>query len=119
MNKPVYDLEDRTLRYAQRASNYVKSLPKSVSNFENGKQLIRASGSTGANYIETNEALSKKDFGMRIKIARKEAKESRYWLNLTEPLPAFKTDKEQLIREATELIKILSAILIKSNIFKF
>jgi len=42
--------------------------------------LVRASGSVGANYIEANESLSKKDFLMRVKICRKEAKESRYWL---------------------------------------
>ncbi len=60
----------------------VKNLPKSLGNFEDAKQLVRASGSVGANYIEANESLSKKDFIHRIKICRKEAKESRYWLKL-------------------------------------
>lgn len=53
-------------------------MPKSIINVEDGKQVIRSSGSVGANYIEANEALSKKDFCFRIKISRKEAKESKY-----------------------------------------
>jgi len=57
-------------------------LPKTIANIEDGKQLIKSSGSTGANYREANESLSKKDFLMRIKISRKEAKESAYWLRL-------------------------------------
>ncbi len=54
---------------------FVKTLPKTIANIEDGKQVIRASGSVGANYREANEALSKKDFVMRIKISRKEANE--------------------------------------------
>jgi four helix bundle protein len=46
----------------------VKRLPRTLGNIEDGKQVIRASGSVGANYIEANEALSKKDFVLRIKI---------------------------------------------------
>ncbi len=74
-----YDLEDRTLSFAQRTRELVKRLPKSLSNFEDGKQLLRSSGSVGAIYIEANESISDKDFVHRIKICRKEAKESRYW----------------------------------------
>ena len=69
-----YDLEERTLQFAQRAREFVKKLQKTTSNIEDGKQLIRASGSVGANYIEANEALSKKDFTMRIKICRRKRK---------------------------------------------
>ncbi len=78
----LYDLEERTLRFAKKVRLLVKKLPKTIVNIEDGKQLVKASGSVGANYIEANEALSKKDFIMRIKICRKEAKESRYWLRL-------------------------------------
>lgn len=77
-----YDLEDRTLVFAKTIRTFVKTLPRSVSNQEDAKQVVRASGSVGANYIEANEALSKKDFLMRVKICRKEAKETRYWLRL-------------------------------------
>src|SRR6266540_1174342 len=80
----LYDLEDRTKTFAENVRNFVKLLPKTISTIEDGKQLVRSSGSVGANYIEANEALSKKDFLMRIKICRKEAKESRYWLRLIE-----------------------------------
>ena len=54
----------------------MKKLPKTLSNIEDSKQLTRSSGSIGANYIEANESWSKKDFQMRIKICRKESKES-------------------------------------------
>lgn len=73
-----YNLEERTLVFAKAARVFVKKLPRCTSNFEDGKQLIRSSGSIGANYIEANEALSKKDFKMRMKISRKEAKETCY-----------------------------------------
>ena len=79
-NSKQYDLEDRTLKFAKDIRSFVNKLPKTIGNIEDGKQLIKASGSVGANYIEANEALSKKDFIKRIKISRKEAKESRYWL---------------------------------------
>lgn len=77
-NPKQYDLGERTLKFAKRVIAYVNELPKTISNIEIGKQLIRACGSVGANYLEAEEALSKKDFVMRIKISRKEAKESRY-----------------------------------------
>lgn len=57
-------------------------LRRTIANMEDGRQLIKASGSVGANYIEANESLGRKDFLCRIKICRKEAKESRYWLRL-------------------------------------
>lgn len=77
-----YDLEERTFQFAEKCRDFVEKLPKSITNIEYGKQLARASGSSAANYIEANESLSKKDFLMRIKICRKEAKESRLWLRL-------------------------------------
>lgn len=77
-----YDLEERTFQFARRVITLVNEIPKTLANIEIGKQLVRSSGSVGANYIEANESLSKKDFFMRIRICRKEAKESRYWLKL-------------------------------------
>jgi four helix bundle protein len=79
-----YDLEERTYEFALSVRAFVKQLPKTLANDEDGKQIVKASGSLGANYIEANEALSKKDFRMRIKICRKEAKESGYWLRLVD-----------------------------------
>ena len=116
--KPIYDLEERTFQFAKNVRLWVKSLPKTISNIEDIKQLVKASGSVGANYIEANESLSKKDFKMRIKISRKEAKESAYWLRLilesNDNLPDEKTGR-LLFQEANELKKIFSTILIKSS----
>ena len=90
---------------------------KSLANIEDGKQLIRSSGSVGANYIEANEALSKKDFIMRIKICRKESKESRYWLRVidVEGNPEQECERQGLENEATELMSIFGSILRKSE----
>jgi four helix bundle protein len=116
----LYDLGDRTLRFAKMVRNYIKNLPKTLSNTEDARQLIKASGSVGANYIEAEEALSKKDFVMRIKISRKEAKESGYWLELTEPKEEQIVEKQNLIKEAGELTKIFGSIVEKSKrLFEF
>ncbi len=80
--RPVYDLEERTFQFAKRVRLFVKTLPNTLANIEDSGQLIKASGSVGANYREANESLGKKDFLMRIRISRKEAKESEYWLRL-------------------------------------
>jgi four helix bundle protein len=116
-NLKAYDLEDRTLNFAKRVRNFVKKLSKTIANIEDGKQLIKASGSVGANYIEANEALSKKDFILRIKICRKEAKESRYWLRLIETHDGADQEKERksLETEASELMNIFGSILRKSE----
>lgn len=112
--RPKKDLEDRTFLFAKNVRSFVRKLPRGIVNIEDGSQLIRSSGSIGANYIEAQEALSKKDFAMRIKISRKEAKETRYWLNLLEPVPStLETEHKGLVRESTELLKILSAIIAK------
>ncbi|MEA1956889.1 MAG: four helix bundle protein [Euryarchaeota archaeon] len=115
-NSKRYDLEERTLKFAKEVIKFVKSLPKTIANIEIIKQLVRSSGSVGANYIEANEALSKKDFIMRVKICRKEAKESRYWLKLIEVNGEDAEKQRQLlIQEATELMKIFGAILEKTK----
>ena len=115
LTKARYDLEARTLAFAKDVRQFVKVLPRSVANIEDGKQVVRSSGSVGANYIEANEALSKKDFVMRLKIARKEAKESSYWLKIIEVVGSSETKRAVLEREAMELTLILSAILRKSE----
>jgi four helix bundle protein len=116
-NPKQFDLEDRTFEFAKNVAWYIKELPKNISNLEYAKQVVDASGSVGANYIEANEALSKKDFLMRIKICRKEAKESAYWLGLILATNGEKYQQEgnKLLGEAVELKKIFSAILLKSE----
>lgn len=115
LNPKQYDLEERTLQFARDCRAFVKRLQKTVSNIEDGKQLIRSSDSVGANYIEANESLSKKDFLMRAKISKKEAKESRYWLILIEPEVSMYKEQAALIKECTELMKIFGAIVEKSK----
>ncbi len=108
-----YDLEDRTLKFARQVFTFVNQLPKTLTNIEVCKQMIRSAGSVGANYIEANEAVSKKDFVLRIKICRKEAKETRYWLMLIDCNDGLLQDREKLIKESNELMKIFGAILEK------
>jgi len=115
-NQRIYDLEERTYRFAASVRSFLRKLPKTISIIEDGKQLLRSSGSVGANYIEANESLSKKDFLMRIKICRKEAKESAYWLKLIEVDGLMKNDKGFLQNEAVELTKIFGAIVEKTKI---
>lgn len=116
-NNKQYDLEERTFIFARNCRQFVRKLPRTVSNLEDGQQLIRASGSVAANYIEANEALSKKDFVHRIKISKKEAKECRLWLNLVNTVGKIGLEKERrrLIEESTELMKIFGSILEKSK----
>jgi four helix bundle protein len=113
----TFDLEERTFEFALADCLFVKKVPHTHANVEDARQLIRASGSVGANYIEANESLGKKDFLMRAQIARKEAKEARYWLRLldTGNDPAVEKQRAELMQEATELLKILSSILLKST----
>ncbi len=116
-NPKQYDLEDRTLAFAKAVRAFVKNLKRTICNIEDGRQLVKASGSVGANYIEANEALSKKDFRMRVKISRKESKESRYWLRLVDTYGDDRQERtrQELIQEATELMRILGTILHKSE----
>ncbi len=116
-SKPIYDLEERTFQFARRVRFYIKKLPKTIANVEDGKQVIRSSASVGANYIEANEALSKKDFMMRIKISRKEAKESAYFLRLIHEtnIHEFENEGVELHEESVQLKKIFSSIIEKSK----
>jgi len=109
-----YDLEDRTLDFAVNVRLFIKELPRSIANVEDAKQVVRSSGSVGANYIEANEKLGPKDFGYRLRIARKEAKESVYWLSIIKRSNKLESGElDALINEAGELRKILSAIINK------
>lgn len=114
-NNKQYDLEERCFKFTKAVHNYVRTLPRDIANLEIGKQVVRSAGSVGANYIEANEALSKKDFVMRVKISKKEAKETVYWLRLSISGGANEQKAVKLIQEATELMKIFGAILEKSK----
>jgi four helix bundle protein len=100
-SKP-YDLEDRTFNFAKASRAFVKKLPRTISNIEDAKQFIRASGSIGANYIEANESIGKKDFVVKIKTCRREAKESSYWLRLLDCNGELDSARAKLLTEARE-----------------
>jgi len=111
-----FDLEERTFAFAKHSRALVRGLAKTIGNVEDSRQLIRSSGSVGANYIEANESLSKKDFVLRINICRKEAKESRYWLRLIEATDeTIAAERDLLVQEAQELMNIFGAIVRKSE----
>src|SRR5262245_31352406 len=115
--KTIYDLEERTFHFAKRTRALLRLLPKNISNVEDSTQLIRSSGSVGANYIEANEAISAKDFLYRLKICRKESKESRYWLRLIDSVDntVAETERALLIKEAHELVLIFNSIIRKNE----
>ncbi len=110
-----FDLATRTATFASECRTLIKHVSKHVSNIEDAKQLARSSGSVAANYLEADEALSKKDFTMRIKICRKEARESRLWLTLLEVGSDYEEQRKKLQQEAYELVKIFNAIVSKTQ----
>ena len=116
MAKP-YNLEERTEEFASEVRAFVRELILDLPNKEDAKQVVKSSGSIGANYIEANEKLGDKDFLFRLKIARKEAKETMYWLKLINTLDdrLLEKKKDKLLKEAQELRSILSAIINKSG----
>ena len=109
----IYDLEERTFEFAKAVRLTLMEIPFGNITTDDIRQVVRSSGSIGANYIEANESLSPKDFVYRAKICRKEAKETIYWLRLlSESLPDV-VDFEDLIKEAEELKLIFSSIIKK------
>ena len=101
--------------FAEAVRAFVRDLPRTISNIEDVKQLIRASGSVAANCIEANEALGDRDRVMKFRTCRKEAKECQLWLRLVndgDSVPASDT-RARLRQEAHELKLIFSAIVKK------
>lgn len=111
----IYDLEERTALFAEKVRDFCLKLPKNVVNAEYIPQLIRSGSSPGANYIEANESIGDKDFKMKIKTCRREAKESAYWLRLviTDGSTEQEDKRTYLRQEAKEFILIFTAILKK------
>src|SRR6266404_6758976 len=91
-NSKPYDLEERTFQFAKASRVFVKQLPRTIAN------------------IEANESIGKKDFVMKIKTCRREAKESSYWLRLLDVNGKLDETRGQLVCEAVELMKIFGAI---------
>ncbi len=115
--KKIYDLEERTAQFAERVRDFCLKLPKNAANNVYIPQLIRSGSSPGANYIEANESIGDKDFKMKIKTCRREAKESSYWLRLviTDNSSVMEDERAALRQEAKEFILIFTSILKKRD----
>jgi four helix bundle protein len=107
----VYDLEVRCEQFAMEVRNFCRVLKHDTINLVYIKQIIRSSSSIGANYIEANENLGKQDQKLKLRISRKEAKETKYWMKLL--ITDDENTRMKLYQEADELRRILSAILNK------
>ena len=112
-----YRLEERTVKFAKEVRQFLKNVPRNMAIIEDGKQLIRSSGSVGANYIEAQESLGRRNCLLHLKICRKEAKESAYWLSLLSVHLSEDTElfRASLLKEATELTRIFSSMLQKAT----
>jgi four helix bundle protein len=112
MSEKARDLVERTFRFAMDIRVFVNRLPRTLSNYEDAKQLVRSSGSVASNYLEAQEGLSRKDFFFRIKICRKESAESGLWLKLLQlggDQSALK-ERERLWSEADEFKRVFASI---------
>jgi len=107
------DIENRILEFANKVRIFVKKLRETTANVEDVKQIINSSGSIGANYIQAHNSSDKKTFIRQIKICRKKAEESRFWLSLldTDWNPEQELERKKLIHEAIGLINIFNSIL--------
>jgi four helix bundle protein len=111
-----FDLLERTARFGEDTIEFIQSLPKNEINKPLASQIVRSSTSIGANYMEADGAVSKKDFENKIGISRKEAKESMHWFRMiAKANPNYSQNCRKLWKEAQELVWILSAIINNSK----
>jgi four helix bundle protein len=110
--KKPFDLDLRTRSFAKKVRAFVKALPLAIAKSDDAKQLLRSSGSVGANFIEAAEGFSAKDRLHKMKICRKESKESGYWLDLLEIPEILGLDRVRmdLMNEAGQLTRIFGKI---------
>lgn len=112
--EPIYNLHERTLRFAVHIVKYVRTFPRDVAGFEIGKQLVRAGCSPGSNYEEADAAAGSKDFVFKIRTCLKESQETRYWLSVSKA--AFGEDELNawLLQEVHEFILIFNSMIAKT-----
>ncbi|MBI2000616.1 MAG: four helix bundle protein [candidate division NC10 bacterium] len=114
-----FDIKKRTFLFAVRIVQLVGRLPRTVAGIEIGRQLIRAGTSVGSNVEEADGAVSRKDFVNHTRIARKEARESRFWLTLIDAADLLRDPEvSALMKEADELARILSKIANRASLGK-
>lgn len=111
-----YDLEERTAKFGENVIHFVSSLPKNEVNKILINQIVRSATSVGANYMEANQASSKKDFKNKIGICRKEANETKYWFRMISSANKDNADGcRKFWKESHELMLIFSKIFSSSN----
>ncbi len=108
--KTPFEIRERTFQFAVRVTQLVRQMPRTLDAVEIGRQMIRSGTSVGANVEEAHGAESQRDFVHKMSIARKEARESRYWLHLIQASIIDSEETQALIQESDELVRILSAI---------
>jgi four helix bundle protein len=109
--KRVYDLEERTARFGEAIIDFAKTIPQSAVTHRIISQLIGAATSVGANYVEADDAVSKKEFLKNIGTCRKEARETKHFLRMAvRAAPELKPQARRLWMEAKELHLIFSKI---------
>ena len=110
-----YDIHERTFKFAQRIIEISNGIPEDITSKIIKEQLVRSGTSVGANMEEADGALTKRDFTNKVVNARKEAKETKYWLKLIDGKYFEKNALVKEIDENRQIINILSAIINKTK----
>lgn len=110
-----YDIRERTFQFAVRVLQAIRQLPDNSATRVVAYQLAKSATSVGANVEEADGAESRRDFVHKISIARKEARESRYWLRVVRAAILNNKEFAELERESDEIVRILSAIIVSAN----
>lgn len=110
-----YDIRERTFQFAVRVLRAIRRLSNDQASRVVAYQLAKSATSVGANVEEADGAESKKDFIHKMSIARKEARESRYWLRVVRAAILDNDEFTALEQESDEQVRILSAIISKAQ----
>ena len=112
-NKKIFDIRERTLQFGIRIVKISMDIPTNAIFSTIRSQIIKSGTSIGANFAEGDGAKTKRDFVNKLVIARKEAKETKYWLRLLNELNVAKLKLDDDIDEVQQIINIISAIINK------
>ena len=114
-----YDLEERTYAFALEVRLFLRNTRWDPVSWPDIKQVLRSSGSVSANWVEAKEAISPADYLYRVRIYKKEVRETGIWLRLigdSNPIDeAIHRDLDDLVQETTELVKTFMSIITKKS----
>jgi four helix bundle protein len=111
----IYDIRERTFQFSQRVLEISEMLPVSIACDVLNKQIVRSGTSIGANLEESDGTITKRDFLNKVVVARKEAKETLYWLRLIKGKYIGEEIIKEDLDELNEITLILSAIINKTR----